>query len=277
MTRSINTTCVQIAYDRPDPNTLVLFISSGFKRRYIPWIVSFLCILRCRIVYFHSVLSIGNFKLLFRIPFIKKILDVHGVVPEEFRFHGDIENSEYYSELEMLAAMKSNIVIFVSDAMRRYFIDKYLEKFVAKSIILPIFQNIDIQLVEKSYKNKKPIIVYAGGLQKWQQIDIMINLIEQNINMYLFRFYSPYPDEFEKMVPKELINNPFLEIGSKSNIEILENYLDCHFQFILREDVVVNKVACPTKLVEYLATGIVPIMDYEYIGDFKCFRNAICE
>ena len=30
-----------------------------------------------------------------------------------------------------------------------------------------------------------------------------------------------------------------------------------------------NRVACPTKLTEYILNGIIPILDYEDIGDLK--------
>ena len=47
------------------------------------------------------------------------------------------------------------------------------------------------------------------------------------------------------------------------------DYQESHYGFILREDIVVNHVACPTKLIEYLAMGVIPIVDCEKIGDFS--------
>jgi hypothetical protein len=37
---------------------------------------------------------------------------------------------------------------------------------------------------------------------------------------------------------------------------------------MLRNPDVVNQVACPTKLVEYLAMGVIPIVNTTKIGDF---------
>ena len=38
--------------------------------------------------------------------------------------------------------------------------------------------------------------------------------------------------------------------------------------FILRDNNAVNRVACPTKLVEYIQHKVIPIMDSPQIGDF---------
>ena len=43
----------------------------------------------------------------------------------------------------------------------------------------------------------------------------------------------------------------------------------CHLGFVLRDDVLVNRVACPTKLLEYIQYGVLPIVLSDAIGDFK--------
>lgn len=40
-----------------------------------------------------------------------------------------------------------------------------------------------------------------------------------------------------------------------------------HYGFILRDKHILNRVAAPTKMVEYLFFGIIPIVKYEEIGD----------
>lgn len=46
-------------------------------------------------------------------------------------------------------------------------------------------------------------------------------------------------------------------------------YSICHYGFVLRDDIAVNNAACPTKLVEYMNYGSVPIVLSDIIGDFK--------
>ncbi len=69
-------------------------------------------------------------------------------------------------------------------------------------------------------------------------------------------------------MPPQAIRSQII-IDRKTHAELKEIYTECHYGFILREDSIVNQVACPTKLVEYLAMGVVPIVDSNNIGDFK--------
>lgn len=40
------------------------------------------------------------------------------------------------------------------------------------------------------------------------------------------------------------------------------------YGFTLRDDIIVNEVACPTKLIDYVKYGIIPILKSDKIGDF---------
>ena len=165
--------------------------------------------------------------------------------------------------------MSAKYIIVVSEAMRRHIENKYRQTIRGQFVTLPIFQEIRVIDIQKVYPNNKPVIVYAGGLQTWQQIPKMINAMSLTMDYAHYVFLCPQPMEFQKMLPENLINNPNLEIDSKPFVEILDVYFKCHYGFILREDIIVNNVACPTKLMEYLAMGVVPIVDCEDIGDFK--------
>lgn len=44
-------------------------------------------------------------------------------------------------------------------------------------------------------------------------------------------------------------------------------YSIAHYGFILRDDIVLNRVAAPTKLIEYLSYGLIPIVKTINIGD----------
>jgi GT2 family glycosyltransferase len=256
-------------YDYPEKNVLVIHFSGSRVRKILSYLLLLICVIRCRKVYFHSVLSIDHGGLIFRIPGIKKIIDVHGVVPEEFLYHEDQKNSGIYNNLEKIAIERANYIIVVSNAMREHLKQKYSSIPKGQIIIMPIFQDMPTVPVSKTYLMDKPIIVYAGGLQKWQQIPKMIDAVQKTVNNNLFRIYCPNPEEFIKMLPVDLKQNSNITVDSKPNNELLMLFEDCHYGFIFREDVIVNRVACPTKLIEYLAKGIVPVVDFDNIGDFK--------
>ncbi len=59
-----------------------------------------------------------------------------------------------------------------------------------------------------------------------------------------------------------------VEIAYKPTGEIVAEYKNAYYGFVLREDIVVNHVAGPTKLTEYCTYGVVPILHTPHIGDF---------
>ena len=95
----------------------------------------------------------------------------------------------------------------------------------------------------------------------------MIDAIGRTVSVCAHRLYCPAPDSVRQMLP-EAVRSQII-IDHKTHAELTEIYTKCHYGFILREDIVVNRVACPTKLVEYLAMGVVPIVDSANIGDFR--------
>ena len=62
-----------------------------------------------------------------------------------------------------------------------------------------------------------------------------------------------------------------IELKSVAPEELAEYYESAHYGFILRDDNVINTVANPTKMIEYLQYGIVPIVKSPNIGDFATY------
>ena len=205
--------------------------------------------------------------MLMHMPWIKKVIDIHGAVPEEFRIQNDAKNALRFEAIERLAVLNSDLVVVVSQAMKSYLCQKYGGRLRAPIAILPMFLDIDPTVSHRPYHDGKPIVIYAGGLQKWQQVDKMIDAIRRTVSICAHRFYCPDPDLVREMLPEGVRSQ--VVVDQKTQTELTKVYSKCHYGFILREDIVVNRVACPTKLVEYLAMGIVPIVDSENIGDFK--------
>lgn len=255
-------------YGWPEKDVLVLNMFGSKIRKIKAVLLSLICIIRTRKVYFHSVLAAKRFVLLFKMPFLKKVIDLHGVVPEEFRYNGDFQNGDVYEKVERQAIKKADYIVTVTDTMRQYLIKKYGKSIRGKFIVLPIFSEEPEKVVNPHNGSANSVIVYAGGLQKWQQVQKMAGAIISTSDKYHFKFFCPNPDEFKKLIPEQLIHTRMIEIGSKTKVELNEEYKTSDFGLILREDIVVNRVACPTKLVEYLMMGIVPIIESENIGDF---------
>jgi len=256
-------------FDRPEANVIVLRVTGDKRQRIIARLFALIFAMRSRKIYFHSVLRMydNRFGKLLHVPFIRKAVDIHGVVPEEFRMHNDFFSALIYDKEERLAVKKAGIVIMVTDAMRHYFEQKFRSDFRARVVEFPMFPSFDPYIASRPLVDGKPIVIYAGGLHKWQQVSKMIDAIIKTSDYCLHHFYCPEPDAIRAMLPETLYSSVI--IGAKPHAELMKIYMQCHYGFILREDIVVNRVACPTKLVEYLAMGIIPIVDCEDIGDFK--------
>ena len=256
-------------FDRPQHDVLVLRITGGPSCRALVRTLALIAVLKCRKVYFHSVLRMrdNRFGLLLYFPWLTRVIDLHGVVPEEFRFHNDFYSAVLYEREERLAVRKSDMVIVVTEAMQNYLRQKYREDLRGQVAILPMFPNIASNSAQRPYADGKPVVVYAGGLHKWQQVPKMVDAINRTVSICVHRFYCSDPDAVRAMLPEAV--RAQVIVDSKAHEELIDLFAECHYGFVLRENIVVNHVACPTKLVEYLGMGIVPILDCEEIGDFK--------
>ncbi|KAB5619174.1 glycosyltransferase [Pseudomonas putida] len=256
-------------FDRPEPNVIVLRVTGSRLHKWAVRVFAGLAALRCRRIYFHSVLRMqdNRFGLLMHVPFIRKAIDIHGVVPEEFRMHNDFYSAVMFDRHERLAVKKAGLAIVVTNAMRLYLQQKFRTALEAKTLEFPMFPSFAPYVDSRPLEDGKPVIVYAGGLHKWQQTPKMIDAIVKTADHFQHRFYCPEPDTVKAMLPNDLL--PRVVVEQKTHAQLMKLYTECHYGFILREDNIVNRVACPTKLVEYLAMGIIPIVDCEDIGDFK--------
>jgi GT2 family glycosyltransferase len=254
--------------DRPAERVLVLRVMGGRWRRLMVRALATIAALRCGRVYYHSVLRTYDqrFGRLLRLPWLRKAIDIHGVVPEEFRFHNDFYSASLYDREERLAVRHSDLAIVVSEAMSAYLRQKYRAELKARVTTFPMFPPVTPDAGPRPYPGGRPTVVYAGGLHRWQQVPKMIAAIERTYEHCDHRFYTAKPEEVRAMLAPELRDRVVVE--SREHAELMGLYRHCHFGFLLREDVVVNHVACPTKAVEYFAKGVVPIVDSENIGDF---------
>ena len=94
----------------------------------------------------------------------------------------------------------------------------------------------------------------------------MNNVIKTYKAKVEYHIFVPNIVEYMKTLEGEKIDN--LMVDTKNRDELILEYKKAHYGFILRDDITVNHVACPTKLIEYMQYDIVPIMLSPRIGDF---------
>jgi len=257
--------------DRPEPRVLVIRPMGGRFKKAVLCAIATAFALRSRKIYFHSVLRMTDlgFGKLLRFPFVRSVVDIHGVVPEEFRMHDDYYNAVKYEREEELAFRFANRIVVVSNAMKEYLEKKYRNYPAPEFIHFPMFPNFVPYLGPKGMDTgAKPVAVYAGGLHKWQQPEKTFRAMSATDSVCANYFLSPHPETASEMAAEVDSGNQIF-FGSMNHEELMRFYRKCDFGYVLREDNVVNNVACPTKIVEYIANGIIPVIDSDRIGDFS--------
>ena len=228
---------------------------------------------RFDIIYSHSI-----YLSLFIWPFLffhkwNFILDAHGLVPEEEIFfnRGKIR-FYYYSFVEKIIFKYVDCVICVTNEMKKHFIRKYKldeNKFIIYSILpnnLKTNSSINLKRQEGAFKIN---IIYSGGISPWQNIDLMLQTIKLNMSDEIR--YTILTSDVQLIINKISnlgIDNNAIEVKSVLPNELFHYYENADYAFILRDDHIVNRVANPTKMIEYLFYGIIPIVLSSKIGDY---------
>lgn len=214
------------------------------------------------VIYVHSIYQADKIRYLYRMYGKKIITDLHGVVPEEEMYMGNPMRSKYFSGVEEDVFKYGRSFVSVTEAMKNHFCEKYKLSKKVEWIILPIFDSFKKETPEQHALN----VIYAGGTQKWQNVPKIVEAI--NARKDISATILTYDAEAFKGVDKKNRSTPYI-IKSVKSSEVGLYYSKSTFGFVIRDNTIVNRVACPTKLIEYLSYGVVPIVDNADIGDFK--------
>jgi hypothetical protein len=198
----------------------------------------------------------------------KRVLDIHGVVPEEFEMCGDYNNYKIFNSIEKFAVKKADVIVSVTNKMADHVIKKNGIINKKNIIVLPILPNKG-KISNNLNMDNMNSIIYCGGLQKWQQVDKMLEYVNKNKNKNKFTFLVPDPEQLLSLYKDKYEEDFPGTVTSSPSEEVSEWYKKNSLGLVLREDIIVNNMACPTKLIEYFQNDILPIVDSENIGDFK--------
>jgi len=224
-------------------------------------------------IYIHSLYNLLKVFVFFAPK--KTILDIHGVVPEEVKLVGKKNQARIYDYIERKAIQKCSKLIHVTESMLEHYETKYKILISNRSIVLPIFESHEVYPSSDKWNELPLNVVYAGGLQAWQNISLMVDVVStlENstlVDNYVFKFFFPenqlkhFSEKYKKSLHLKKLT--FSSLPKNQIIPLLQT---CHLGFVLRDDILINKVACPTKLIEYLERGVVPIVKSPDIGDFN--------
>lgn len=168
----------------------------------------------------------------------------------------------FYSIIENLAFYSSDRVIFVSNKMYEYYKNKYsINKYYIINHKVFIF-NDKIEY-NKSLTNKVEI-VYCGSAEKWQRIDYIIKLFQslKSNDSLMFKIICYDSSFFRKF------DQSIFKITQTTPENIIQDLSDSDIGIIIRDNNILNQVASPFKIGEYITAGLSVIMT-PYIGDYS--------
>lgn len=205
----------------------------------------------------------------------KMLVDIHGVVPEEELMLGSPERSEKFGQIEAAVFKQLKHAFVVTNTMKKHFSLKYPDA-RADLYHLPVY---DFDAAENTKDNlpdifalrrqkQKDMAIYAGGAQVWQCVDEMLSLMEDNHEINDYVIYSHDEALFSSLVSKHGLPATVFQ-GYSDKEKLKTAYKQSNFGFVLRKESTVNRVASPTKICDYCAAAVIPIVDFAGIGDFE--------
>lgn len=257
------------------PQLPLSFSRSLVKRLNVIW-----CSLLLLLIYFmykpKTVVceySIGYQALKFIPKHIRCIVDVHAAVTDEYLYKNGMRYdvmAATYDYLEKNTMARASRIVCQSMAMKHYLLNKY--DFLSESIIYPYCCNAspsfffyDETLRANTRKflgigDSEIVFIYAGGLHSWQKVPesiklfsrfcerhgkskmIILSLDVHGVNVLIDNIC---PRLYDSFIVKTVRNDDVCKYLNAADIA-----------FLLRDDVVMNQVASPTKLAEYMSCGL---------------------
>lgn len=217
-------------------------------------------------------------------------LDLKGIPSEEEFYHGKgnlLSRTMSFLMTRLLGRVginTSDSLSVVSERFKDYILRKY--KYKKEIYIYPSVYDTCIfkfnqetrEQMRKRYRIKDgdKVLFYSGSFQEWQLPEVIFQFLKNVENLdklnkiKKFVFTQDIP-RAEKLIEKYKIKN--VVVKSLSVSELVDYLVMGDIGLICRKDDLVNNLASPTKIAEYIATKNSVILT-ESIGDYGLyFRN----
>jgi glycosyltransferase involved in cell wall biosynthesis len=214
------------------------------------------------------------------------VVDIHGAAVEEAetrdRRCGISRSRKWLKRAELRIVKEATGCFVVSPRMETLLRSKHNDQVRSKFWTVPIspvedfFENIDDDTAWKARRDSArnslgipknaSVLVYCGGGQEYQCIPemhaLLVSARKQDPTVYLLVITSD-PAVFERQFRGF---EDAMTIVSVQHSEVPMCLMAADAGLLLRRDSVVNHVAAPTKLAEYLAVGL-PVITTEHAGN----------
>lgn len=211
----------------------------------------------------NQAIIVGLIKKIFRLHF-SLILYKQGAIAEERYFLSQNKLIKiFFHCIEKISLDFADEIIFVSNNMKKYYNDTFSWRKKSYIIYNKIVNNISPS-VKKEPRKDYVEIVYSGSLSKWQHIDYIIKIFH-NLSRYKFLKFKILTQNNLDLINHNIDN---LTITSSTPNEIVNELSKSDIGIIIRDSNILNKVASPLKVGEYLSAGL-PIILTPNIGDYS--------
>lgn len=197
------------------------------------------------------------------------ILDVHGALPEEYVYLNNMV-STWLERVESNSMLNSDTIICQSNEMQRHI----FKKFNIESNVVVYRCGVDTKVFHRDthkrmslrqilgYSDNDIVFVYSGGMHKWQKVDDVLDMfVQYHINnrnsklLVLTKEKDTFRDKLMKLEDNYDVISA-CQVYSLSYDEVPDYLNAADVAFLLRDNDIMNAVASPTKLSEYLACGL---------------------
>lgn len=230
---------------------LKVFLNRDFDRLYVRDVFSFYLAL------FFKIITLNSSPILY---------DFRAIVFYECKYKGlNYFHCIFYFISEFLAYFLSGKISAVSHALR----EELFSTFKIKRHI-NVFPSCSTSIIN----NVRPVtskFLYVGGVSKWQNIEKILNafkFISENVDGSTLTIVTKDVEVVTALVNSTGLDDSLVNIISLNNDEVLDFSKDFDFGLIFRDESVVNKVASPIKLSEYICAGLIPVYTGA-LGDFS--------
>lgn len=172
--------------------------------------------------------------------------------------------------IEYFAICKAKGLLMVSDSMLKHYRRKYRKDYSYKTYIMPCYNSeIQRELFFTPDKYENNTFCYVGGLSVWQCFPETVELykqIEDKVPNARFKVFTGDQDKAKAILEEKGVKN--YEVKYVKPDQLVNELASCKYGFIVRAESPVNYVATPTKLSNYMAAGLIPIVSNS-VGFFE--------
>lgn len=209
------------------------------------------------------------------------ILWQQGAVGEEsFMRHSSKLRRFILNYMDCFVMKKARMVFYVSQHMHEYYENMAHRSFKNKAYVMPCFNEVmDKDIIsQKDYSQKT--FAYVGSLALWQCFQETVQCyvqIEKKIPDAFLKVLTFDTEEAEQIIKKHGVRNYSVACVPKDQVRA--ELANSTYGFIIRHDILVNRVATPTKISSYLSAGVLPIYstclkDFHAQAEGKAFAYA---